>query len=162
MKSILIMKNWQFNIGECGTHCVGVFINMNQAKEKFLELVEQARKDMKGFEYDEETIDENNLSSWSIWEKDEYCYNHIDLVIEEINIPISAKEFYKEEIEDYISQLREDEYSDFPELTDEELENIYDSVANELMSDDDVWDKLNEGIDYYVWHNDIIMNKRGV
>lgn len=56
---------------------------------------------------------------------------------------IDAKEYWKQAIEDYLECC-----NDNIELDDNELERI----ANELLNDNDVWQTIEEAIDYHIYH----------
>lgn len=81
MEVIVLVNNWQFDSGECGTRCEGVFTKKEDALKRFNELVKDARTDMNEIDTEETKINDGELESWSIWESGEYCYNHIDIIV---------------------------------------------------------------------------------
>lgn len=82
MKVYVLVKNWQMDCGDCGLNVVKVFETYQQAYDCLLVKRKQAKIDMEDLETEEDTLVEGDMC-WSIWEKDKYCYNHIDLKIEE-------------------------------------------------------------------------------
>ena len=83
MKVFVFIKTHQFDYGSSGAQ-VRVFNTFEKAKRHFEEKRKQAIID---FEALGKKSEQNNYSEgdmeWSIWEKDEYLYNHIDLAIVE-------------------------------------------------------------------------------
>jgi len=72
---------WQCDSGECGSH-VKVFDDVNSALEEMKTEMKDARSDFNRFTTEETDYTDGDMS-WSIWEKGEYCYNHIDISITE-------------------------------------------------------------------------------
>lgn len=82
MKVYVLVNNWLLDDGEWNGAYVMVFETYQKAYDCFLFYIGQSRIDMGDLETEEDTLVEGDRC-WSIWEKDKYCYNHIDLKIEE-------------------------------------------------------------------------------
>ena len=85
MKAYVVINNWQCDSGECGLGCLGVYDTFEKAQKVFEKEMQTARIDF-GYLETEEDEYKKGYRSWSIWEKEEYCYNHIDLKIIEKEI----------------------------------------------------------------------------
>ena len=72
---------WQRDSGECGNN-VKVFQEAEKALEEMKTEMANARTDFSDLSTEEDDYVEGDMS-WSIWEKGEYCYNHIDITITE-------------------------------------------------------------------------------
>ena len=70
---------WQCDSGECGND-ITVYSTIEKANKAFLQEIENAKQDFSGMEVETTPLATGDMS-WSIWEKDEYCYNHIDITI---------------------------------------------------------------------------------
>ena len=75
---------WQRDSGECGSS-VDAYSTIEKANKAFLEEVKNARQDFSDVETDETGLVMGDMS-YSIWEKDEYCYNHCDIAIHELEV----------------------------------------------------------------------------
>lgn len=75
----VLTVNWQRDSGECGS-AVAVYSTIERANKAFLQEIKDARKDFSDLETEESGLIQGDMS-WSIWEKDEYCYNHCDISI---------------------------------------------------------------------------------
>ena len=73
------INSWQMDSGECGEF-VKVFTHLEDALNMLKDDMVEARQNMEHLETEETDYQEGDFS-WSIWEKGEYCYNHIDLNI---------------------------------------------------------------------------------
>ena len=83
----VLIKNHQFDCGECGLDCIGVYDTFELAQKTCESQMEKSRDEMKEYVADTEEDDYSKGDmSWSIWEKGEYCYNHIDLLIQQAQI----------------------------------------------------------------------------
>ena len=83
MKVYVLVESWLLDDGEwSGLSVRNVFETYHQAYDYFLFAIGQAKIDMEDLETEEDEFVEGSMC-WSIWEKGEYCYNHIDLKIEE-------------------------------------------------------------------------------
>ena len=82
MTVYVLVESWQMDCGECGFYVVKVCETYHQAYDYLLTKVKEAKIDMCGLETEEDPLVEGDMN-WSIWKKGEYCYNHIDLKIEE-------------------------------------------------------------------------------
>ena len=84
MKVYVLTEVWQIDSGDCGNN-VMVYSDIEKAQHDLNLLMEQARKDFHDLETEETEYVDGDMS-WSIWEKEEYCYNHIDLTITECDV----------------------------------------------------------------------------
>lgn len=72
---------WQFDSGDTGME-TRVFECVDDAQDLMEEVIVSCRQEMKHFEVEETNYVRGDMS-WSIWEKENYCYNHIDITIVE-------------------------------------------------------------------------------
>ena len=75
---------WQTDVGECGNF-VRTYSTIEKAQKQMKEEMETARIDFCRLDTEEEDYIEGDMS-WSIWEKGEYCFNHIDITITECEV----------------------------------------------------------------------------
>ena len=75
---------WQRDSGECGNY-VSAFRNFDDAQKFLEEEMKGARQDFSDLETEETEYAEGDMS-WSIWESGEYCYNHCDLEIRQVEV----------------------------------------------------------------------------
>ena len=75
---------WQCDSGECGS-TTKVFSTFEKAQRCLEEAMETAKQDFSGLETEETEYVKGDMA-YSIWEAGEYCYNHIDLTIQELEI----------------------------------------------------------------------------
>lgn len=85
-KVYVLVDSWQFDSGEVGEE-IEVFDTFEKAQEEFKKRIKTARQEMNGM-FDSDEIEETDpdVMSFSIFEKEEYCYNHIDINIYEKEI----------------------------------------------------------------------------
>lgn len=76
MEVYVVVVSWQMDSGECG-QTVDVYETLEDAKKKLAIEKESA---MVGFDGLDLTIYESDMAI-SIYEKEEYCYNHCDITI---------------------------------------------------------------------------------
>jgi len=79
MKVYVLAHTYQCDCGDFGTE-IEVFETIEKATKVFKELMKQAKIDFKDLETEQDNYVDGDMS-WSIWEKEEYAYNHIDLMI---------------------------------------------------------------------------------
>ena len=72
--------------GDCDTRVDGVYAKLEEAKEKFDQLVEETRKDFEPYDYEEDCYGTSFDLSYSIYEKGEYMSHHCDIIITECEI----------------------------------------------------------------------------
>lgn len=82
MKVYVGSELWQFDSGECGNE-LKVFSDLEKALNWLKERKEQALVDMEGFSG---TESEESAMVYSIWEEGNYCYNHIDIKVVELEV----------------------------------------------------------------------------
>lgn len=70
---------WQRDSGECGSE-VSAFESLPLAQKIMTREIKSAREDFKDLDVEETQFVEGDLS-WSIWESENYCYNHCDITI---------------------------------------------------------------------------------
>lgn len=70
---------WQRDSGDCGSS-VNAYSTIEKANKAFLQEIKDARQYFSDLETEETGLAMGDMS-WSIWEKDEYCYNHCDITI---------------------------------------------------------------------------------
>lgn len=83
MKVFVFIKTHQFDYGSVGL-ITRVYDTFEKAQTVFKAEMKQAIRDFKnlGKKAEQDNYSEGDME-WSIWEKDEYLYNHIDLTIVE-------------------------------------------------------------------------------
>lgn len=79
MEVFVLTTVWQCDSGDCGQD-IRVFNNLEDAQKVLKQKMEEAREDFSYLDTEEDEFKDGDMS-WSIWESQEYCYNHIDLVI---------------------------------------------------------------------------------
>lgn len=72
---------WQCDSGECGSH-TKVFQSVEDALKEMKAEMNTARADFNGLDTEETEYADGDMG-WSIWEAGEYCYNHIDITVQE-------------------------------------------------------------------------------
>ena len=75
---------WQRDSGECGD-TVAVFQNIDSAQAKMEQEMKDARTDFSDLDTEETEYSDGDMG-WSIWETGEYCYNHCDITIREMEV----------------------------------------------------------------------------
>ena len=75
---------WQFDSGECGSDVL-VYDSIEKAEKQLKREIKNAKKDMAHFDIDETQFVDGDMS-YSIWEKENYCYNHIDIAVTESQV----------------------------------------------------------------------------
>lgn len=75
---------WQCDSGEFGND-FAVYDSWEKAKVDMLDQIESAKKDFADLETEEDNYVDGDMS-WSIWEKDEYAYNHIDIMVKALEV----------------------------------------------------------------------------
>ncbi len=82
MNTVFVLTHtWQVDSGDFGTETF-VFGTIEKAEKKFKSLMKKAKKDFKDLDTEQDHYVKGDMT-WSIWEKEEYAYNHIDLIISE-------------------------------------------------------------------------------
>ncbi len=154
MKVWTVIYSYQFDTGDCGIRCEGMFTSRATAVAKLGELMTEAKKG-----WSKETEDEYDVESgtYSIWEKGEYCYNHIDIIIFEGEVAINGQAFFKDLANDTIDRLAGYKDNEFPDTTNLNLDDICDHVAERCMEDDEIWQHIDENLEWYVWHHPSII-----
>ncbi len=70
---------WQFDSGETGNY-VHVYDSLEKAQAQMKLEIKIARNDMSGYDIEETNLVDGDMS-YSIWERENYCYNHEDINI---------------------------------------------------------------------------------
>ena len=84
MKIYVCTDIWQFDSGDCGDS-VKAFSTIDKAYKWLKQAIKDANTDMKGLDTQHTEYREGDMA-YSIWETDNYCYNHIDLCIQELEV----------------------------------------------------------------------------
>ena len=80
MMTYVLLVSWQRDSGDCGNE-VKVFSTFEKATDALLDEMNAARVDFSDIHETEEDNYHEGDMSWSIWEKEEYCFNHCDIII---------------------------------------------------------------------------------
>lgn len=70
--------------------------------------------------------------------------------------PNAKYEYWENVASDYIDVLIDDKGNDFPDLTEAERIDLEKEVAENILNDDETWNTIDESINYYIWHSDIV------
>lgn len=81
MKVFVISEVWQMDSGDFGD-TVQVFKNFEDVKKVMGEHIKDARNDFRHLD----TSEEIGETYYSIWEKEAYAYNHIDIKVSEVEV----------------------------------------------------------------------------
>lgn len=77
----ILIDSWQCDSGDVGQEVL-VYSDFDQANKEMKKRIKQAKKDFKDMDTQEDSYCDGDMQ-WSIWERDNYCYNHIDITIYE-------------------------------------------------------------------------------
>ena len=80
----VLTVGWQFDTGECGNR-VGAYDTIEKAQAQMEKEIKCAKTDFSDMDTEEDDYVDGDMS-WSIWEKGEYCYNHCDIEIREVEV----------------------------------------------------------------------------
>lgn len=86
MNVFVISCVYQRDSGDCGNYIVGVFKDFKTAQRILEKEIEYAKHDIEDITDLEETDYAKGDMTYSIWERENYCYNHIDLKITEMEV----------------------------------------------------------------------------
>lgn len=158
MKVYTIIENQQFDCGEFSTRVIGTYTSEALAREEFRKTIKYWQDYDFGFATTQEDVNDTT-TSWSIWEEEEYAYNHVDIILQtsELNGNLDGAEYFSQLAEEQIEQLIENKDDErITNLTEEEKEEVCKYVGRKLMGDDSVWQELDYALSYYIFHNDIV------
>lgn len=80
----VLTETWQMDSGDCGNE-VMAFSTIEKATREMKKRMKKAKQDFKHLDTDQHHYCDGDMA-WSIWEAEEYCYNHIDLIINECEV----------------------------------------------------------------------------
>jgi len=84
MEVFVLTVVWQMDSGECGSE-LAVFDSIDKAQKEFKKEIKKAKQDFKQLDTEHTPLADGDMS-YSIWEREEYCYNHIDINIVQTSI----------------------------------------------------------------------------
>jgi len=75
---------WQFDDGDCG-HFVETYKSIDDAMDCLKKNMDIAKSKFDGMDTEDDDYVDGDMS-YSIWERGEYCYNHVDMKITECEV----------------------------------------------------------------------------
>lgn len=85
MSVFVLIENWYMDSGENGLEVVGVYNTFEKVIKQFKKCMKQIKLDWKDIDTEEDSYVDHDMC-WSIWEKDNYGFNHYNLKIVEQDI----------------------------------------------------------------------------